>query len=78
MSPLSIYEQAEEAGTADALIAQLVPMLDCPPAEVRAYLNTLLAVAHRALNGPDALVAALAVGFANGYRIGEKDGARAA
>lgn len=82
MSPMSlheIHEQIEESGTVDALIAQLVPMLDCPTSEVRAYLNTLQAVALRGLSHhPDAVIAAIAVGFANGYRIGEKDGARAA
>lgn len=75
MNTLSaIHEAVEESGTVDALIAQLVPMLDCPPAEVRAYLNTLSAVALRGLSHhPDAMIAAIAVGFANGYLIGEKD-----
>jgi hypothetical protein len=79
MTPLTlreIHEQVEEDGTVDALVAQLAPMLDCPTAEVRAYLNTLQAVALRGLeHHPDVMIAAIAVGFANGYRIGEKDGA---
>lgn len=76
LSLREIHERIEEDGTVDALIAQLVPMLDCTPGSVRSYLNTLEAVALRGLeHHPDVMIAAIAVGFANGYRIGEKDGA---